>query len=328
VFAALPTAAKEEMFVPWRDDPARAADLFRDETCTRTRGEKGEKTHQGVSGKKSAPYQGITWSKSTIALGLRGEGLENRVGSRSTGKERDAETGLDYFGARYYSNGLGRFISADWSATPIPVPYAHFDDPQTLNQYSYVRNIPTSLEDADGHGILEWLKQGACSVGFSSQCAAPPPQDKKQLVNAQDSARSNPALQPKGNTTHCNAATCQIVKQTGAPLDPLVDKNGKPTTANQQAQNLANSNQYREVTPKEAQQIANNGGTVIVAYDNPNGHGHTATVRPEGVPGDNPPKGGRGPLINDIGRNVGVHNENYTFRKGTEVHYYAPKDKP
>jgi len=68
-----------------------------------------------------------------------------------TGKERDSESGLDYFGARYYSNGLGRFISADWSATPIPVPYADFGDPQSLNLYSYVRNIPSSLTDADGH---------------------------------------------------------------------------------------------------------------------------------------------------------------------------------
>jgi RHS repeat-associated protein len=68
-----------------------------------------------------------------------------------TGKERDVETGLDYFGARYYSNGLGRFISADWSATPIPVPYADFGDPQSLNLYTYVRNIPTSKADLDGH---------------------------------------------------------------------------------------------------------------------------------------------------------------------------------
>src|SRR5205807_3607377 len=68
-----------------------------------------------------------------------------------TGKERDSETGLDYFGARYYSNGLGRFISADWSAEPVPVPYAHFDDPQSLNQYTYVRNTPTTYDDADGH---------------------------------------------------------------------------------------------------------------------------------------------------------------------------------
>ena len=27
-----------------------------------------------------------------------------------TGKKRDIETGLDYFGARYYSNGLGRWV--------------------------------------------------------------------------------------------------------------------------------------------------------------------------------------------------------------------------
>ena len=33
-----------------------------------------------------------------------------------TGKERDTETGLDYFGARYYSNGLARFITPDWAA--------------------------------------------------------------------------------------------------------------------------------------------------------------------------------------------------------------------
>jgi RHS repeat-associated protein len=69
-----------------------------------------------------------------------------------TGKERDTETGLDYFGARYYSNGLGRWVSADWSATPVPVPYADFDDPQSLNLYGYVRGVPTLKADLDGHG--------------------------------------------------------------------------------------------------------------------------------------------------------------------------------
>src|SRR5262245_35603001 len=80
-----------------------------------------------------------------------------------TGKERDSETGLDYFGARYYSNGLGRFISADWSATPVPVPYADFSDPQSLNLFTYVRNIPTTGLDPDGH----------CTP--LSPCTAPPP---------------------------------------------------------------------------------------------------------------------------------------------------------
>jgi RHS repeat-associated protein len=68
-----------------------------------------------------------------------------------TGKERDSETQLDYFGARHYSNGLGRFVTSDWSAVPVPVPYADLSDPQSFNQYSYVRNIPTVKVDADGH---------------------------------------------------------------------------------------------------------------------------------------------------------------------------------
>jgi RHS repeat-associated protein len=68
-----------------------------------------------------------------------------------TGKKRDIETGLDYFGARYYSNGLGRWVSADWSATPIPVPYADFGDPQSLNLYGFVGGNPASKADPDGH---------------------------------------------------------------------------------------------------------------------------------------------------------------------------------
>ena len=68
-----------------------------------------------------------------------------------TGKEHDAESGLDYFGARYYASNMGRFMSPDWSATAEPVPYAKLGDPQSLNLYSYVGNNPISLVDADGH---------------------------------------------------------------------------------------------------------------------------------------------------------------------------------
>jgi RHS repeat-associated protein len=67
------------------------------------------------------------------------------------GHERDNETGCDYFGARYYCNGFSRFLSPDWSATPVPVPYADFSDPQSLNQYIYVGGNPASKADTDGH---------------------------------------------------------------------------------------------------------------------------------------------------------------------------------
>ena len=68
-----------------------------------------------------------------------------------TGKERDVETGLDNFEARYYSSQFGRFQSADWSAIPVPVPYADLGNPQTLNLYAYVKNNPLNLTDPTGH---------------------------------------------------------------------------------------------------------------------------------------------------------------------------------
>ena len=86
-----------------------------------------------------------------------------------TGKERDNESGLDYFGARYYSNGLGRFISADWSATPVPVPYATLENPQSLNLYSYVLANPLGSVDLDGHACSILL--GNTGSGFCQRAA-------------------------------------------------------------------------------------------------------------------------------------------------------------
>ena len=68
-----------------------------------------------------------------------------------TGKERDAESGLDFFGARFYSSAMGRWMSPDWVDKPEPVPYADLTDPQSLNLYGYVRNNPMNHADGDGH---------------------------------------------------------------------------------------------------------------------------------------------------------------------------------
>jgi RHS repeat-associated protein len=67
------------------------------------------------------------------------------------GKERDTETGNDDFGARSYSSRFGRWLSADWSDVPVPVPYANLTNPQTLNLYSMVSDDPESFADLDGH---------------------------------------------------------------------------------------------------------------------------------------------------------------------------------
>jgi RHS repeat-associated protein len=75
------------------------------------------------------------------------------LASQSTGKERDNETGLDFFFARYYSAAQGRFMTPDWSTKPEPVPYASLDKPQSLNLYGYVLNNPLSNFDPDGHKV-------------------------------------------------------------------------------------------------------------------------------------------------------------------------------
>jgi RHS repeat-associated protein len=74
-----------------------------------------------------------------------------RPAPNSKGKERDTETGNDDFGARYYTSRFGRWLSADWSSVPVPVPYANLTNPQTLNLYSMVSDDPESFADLDGH---------------------------------------------------------------------------------------------------------------------------------------------------------------------------------
>jgi RHS repeat-associated protein len=78
--------------------------------------------------------------------------------SRSTGKERDTESGNDYFGARYYASSMGRFMSPDWAKNVQAVPFADFTHPQTLNLYQYMRNNPLGGSDPDGHSPdIGWL---------------------------------------------------------------------------------------------------------------------------------------------------------------------------
>jgi hypothetical protein len=89
---------------------------------------------------------------------------------RSYRGQRDGETGLDYFGARYDASSLGRpdspthtgrsvlskpdrFMSPDWSSAPVPIPYADLANPQSLNLYGYARDNPETYTDPDGHAI-------------------------------------------------------------------------------------------------------------------------------------------------------------------------------
>ncbi len=63
-----------------------------------------------------------------------------------TGQERDAETGLDYFGARYYRAEIGRFTTVD----PAVTLDENLVDPQRWNRYAYVRDSPLRYVDTNG----------------------------------------------------------------------------------------------------------------------------------------------------------------------------------
>jgi RHS repeat-associated protein len=116
------------------------------------------------------------------------------------GKERDTETGNDEFGARYYSNRFGRWLSADWSAVPVPVPYANLSNPQTLNLYSMVSDDPESFADLDGHYIC---------TGTRAQCTT--------VRDALDKARA--ALQGNGLSKEERAALNNVVSTFGKAGD-------------------------------------------------------------------------------------------------------------
>jgi len=70
-----------------------------------------------------------------------------------TGKERDAETVLDYFGARYFSGAQGRFTSPD----PL-LNSGRPWEPESWNRYAYALNNP--LKYTDPLGLYEWAASG------------------------------------------------------------------------------------------------------------------------------------------------------------------------
>jgi RHS repeat-associated protein len=160
-----------------------------------------------------------------------------------TGKERDTESGLDEFGARYYASSMGRFMQPDWAAKPVSVPYANFGNPQSLNLYSYVQNNPTTVGDPDGHELVvapELQDQvdelRAQSPSFNAELAAHEgPNNPNLTINTGNTPNDPDGSPSTGNTsaaitggfqvTNCENGTC-------APLDLPSKYKGATVTVN------------------------------------------------------------------------------------------------
>jgi len=130
-----------------------------------------EKPHHGLPSSNPAVYLSFNVCKSTTVLGLRAAEHLERVRSRSTGKERDAESGNDYFGARYFASSMGRMLSPD----PLGGSLAN---PQSLNKYAYAFNNPLTNTDPTGlYVCADDPKDG------SSHCASKQDQAFEKSLN-------------------------------------------------------------------------------------------------------------------------------------------------
>ena len=110
-----------------------------------TMAELSENSHPGFEGIKAALCLASIDANSNPASGMEPCLRPNGTGSRCSGKERDNESGLDYFLARYYSGAQGRFTSVDPSGLSVDT-----SNPQSWNRYSYTYNNPLKYVDSNG----------------------------------------------------------------------------------------------------------------------------------------------------------------------------------
>jgi RHS repeat-associated protein len=98
--------------------------------------------------------------------GMNCSGASDPSVNHFTGKPRDVESGLDYFGARYYSSAMGRFTSPD-----APLADQRAFDPQSWNLYRYASNSPLANVDFDGHVSLAWERVKAVRIAWREEQA-------------------------------------------------------------------------------------------------------------------------------------------------------------
>jgi hypothetical protein len=153
------------------------------------------------------------------------------------------------------------------------------------------------------------------------------------LVAAQDAAIANPKYapdQPKEGETHCSEGTYYIAKTLGLPV--LKSLGTGTATGNYHANDMILNLQkagsgYKKGTPAEAQAFANVGEVAFLTIYRPGKdkkgnplHGHIATLRPEGVPGD-PTEASTSPLV----ANVGSTNQVERYKPSKQIEFYVPK---
>jgi RHS repeat-associated protein len=157
--------------------------------------------------------------------------------SHFTGKERDAESNLDNFGARYDASQIGRFLSPDIGIDQHP------EDPRSWNLYSYVRNNPLTYVDPSGNYLCGYTLRslGLCdafqNLLDSAQTAANKLKDtygpeSKQYLDAQR------AIDSYGDQDVDNGVTVDVGDTGGFPGTTQASRGGLVTLVNPTGQNI------------------------------------------------------------------------------------------
>jgi len=164
---------------------------------------------------------GATLGKRTVGQGYS---ASDAVRQQFTAKERDNETALDYFLARYYSSTQGRFTSPDEfsggpdelyyfadDASENPTFYADLRKPQSLNKYQYSYNNPLRWVDPDGHDPEE----------------PELPQDPRRIVPLPPFPDAPPLVVPGPSTSTSKGPTdAEIIEGAQNVLDTVADYTG------------------------------------------------------------------------------------------------------
>jgi RHS repeat-associated protein len=152
-----------------------------------------------------------------------------------TGKERDSESGNDYFFARYYLSAMGRFMSPD-----APVDQ-HPDDPQSWNLYSYVRNNPLSLTDPTGDYACGQMTDDQCT-GFGKMLTQAQSvldaANKAGTINSDQYDAATKAIGAYGTLNDGNGVTVNVGATGGNPGNTRADGGGDKTDANPTGQKI------------------------------------------------------------------------------------------
>lgn len=151
-------------------------------------------------------------------------------------KERDIETGLDYFKARYYSSAQGRFTSPD-----APFADQRQTDPSSWNSYAYVRNNPCNRTDPDGRcSPPSGLKPGQVGICIEAFIAAKTIEkfgmkahgDGRTFSGTDDTLSAKFRTQIIAENTPGNSKTFDIAQKTKAAMsvaeNPLYPIKGPP----------------------------------------------------------------------------------------------------